>query len=91
MKGVGRGVSMVGDLVIGGSLVVGFLLEGGTSMEGRQDAMKEDMGMEVEVVNSRNGDGQKHPLTMMMYDKKVLEKDLSYTHRGCRDVMEIDH
>jgi hypothetical protein len=53
--------------------------------------MKEDMGMEIEVVNSRNGDGQKHPLTMMMYDKKVLEKDLSYTHRGCRDVMEIDH
>lgn len=30
MKGEG-GVSMVGDLVIGGSLVVGFLLGGGTS------------------------------------------------------------
>lgn len=52
--------------------------------------MKEDMGMEIEVVDSRNGDRQEHPLTMMMYDKKVLKKDLSYTRRGCRDVTEID-
>lgn len=71
--------------ICGRSLSVGRRIVGGRvfirrSIHTWSEDREEETSMEVEVADSENGEGQKHPPNTM-YRRKIIEVDVTYTGR----------